>query len=100
MAARLPAGRIRVYARAIGWREASATLAALSRHESITASYTGWGKLRNGELLRAAEESGFEIFVSGDQTIASEQTSADSGSRFSRCQLTNWPIIKTRISTA
>jgi hypothetical protein len=28
----------------------------------------GWGDLKNGELLRTAEESGVEVLVTGDQS--------------------------------
>ena len=33
----------------------------------------GWAGLKNGELLRTAEENGIEVFVTGDQTLAYEQ---------------------------
>lgn len=51
-------------------------LGAICQHEIVTASYMGWRKLRNGELLRAAEENGFDVFVTGDQTLLSEQNLA------------------------
>jgi hypothetical protein len=40
--------------------------AHLGRHETITVAYMGWGGLKNGELLKAAEDAGFEVFVTGD----------------------------------
>ena len=43
-----------------------ANLGTLGRHEIVTASYMRWGDLKNGELLRAAEECGIEVFVTGD----------------------------------
>ena len=46
------------------------SLGKLSKHEIITASYMGWGDLKNGDLLRTAEESGIEVFVTGDQPIS------------------------------
>jgi hypothetical protein len=39
------------------------SLGTLGKHTIITASYMGWGDLKNGELLRAAEENGIEVFV-------------------------------------
>jgi len=30
----------------------------LGKHDIVTASYMGWGELKNGELLRAAEDDG------------------------------------------
>jgi hypothetical protein len=42
-------------------------------HEVFTVSYQGWGGLRNGALLSAAEAAGFQVFVTGDQSLPSEQ---------------------------
>ncbi len=45
----------------------------LTPHEVVTASYMGWAGLKNGELLRVAEESGIEVLLTGDQTLGEEQ---------------------------
>ncbi len=45
----------------------------LGSHEAFTVSYMGWAGLKNGELLSAAEETGFDVFVTGDQTLVYEQ---------------------------
>jgi predicted nuclease of predicted toxin-antitoxin system len=42
------------------------SLATLGEHEIVTASYMGWGDLKNGELLRIAEESGIEVLITRD----------------------------------
>ena len=48
----------------------SARLARLlTGHDVTHASSAGWAELTNGVLLRAAEEAGFEIFLTGDQNI-------------------------------
>jgi hypothetical protein len=44
---------------------------ALSRHECQTAMYAGFA--RNGELLVAAEEAKFEVFLTVDQGIEYQQ---------------------------
>jgi hypothetical protein len=49
---------------------------ALSGHEVFTVHFLGWAGLRNGELLRAAESEGFEVFLTGDQTVSYEQNLA------------------------
>jgi hypothetical protein len=36
----------------------------------------GWGRLKNGELIRRAEESGFEAFVTSDQNLRYQQNMA------------------------
>ena len=38
-----------------------------------TVSYLGWSGLKNGELLRVAEEYGIVVLVTGDQTLGREQ---------------------------
>jgi predicted nuclease of predicted toxin-antitoxin system len=42
-------------------------------HEVFTVRYVGWLGMKNGELLRAAEEAGFEVFVTGDKKLSREQ---------------------------
>lgn len=46
---------------------------ALGTHEVFTASYQGWHGLKNGELLHAAEADGFDVLITGDQTLSYEQ---------------------------
>jgi hypothetical protein len=45
----------------------------LGPHEVVTVTYMGWTGLQNGSLLRAAEESGMEVLLTGDQTLSYEQ---------------------------
>jgi hypothetical protein len=54
----------------------------------------GWRKLKNGELLQIAEESGFEVFVTGDQTLVYEQNFAGRRLAILALSANNWPIIK------
>jgi hypothetical protein len=46
----------------------------LGRHEVVTSAYMGWAGLKNGELLRAAEDSGIDVLLTGDQTLNYEQS--------------------------
>jgi hypothetical protein len=41
--------------------------AYLDQHSVSTASQQGWDKLKNGDLLTAAENAGFEVFLTTDQ---------------------------------
>jgi hypothetical protein len=41
----------------------------LTEHEVRTAKEMLWDELRNGSLLRAAEEAGFEVMLTADQNI-------------------------------
>jgi len=45
----------------------------LAPHEVVTTFYAGWGGLRNGELLIAAEQAGFEVFVTADKNLSYQQ---------------------------
>lgn len=48
----------------------------LGPHDVATVAYKGWAGLKNGELLQAAEDEGFDVFLTGDQTVAHEQNLA------------------------
>jgi hypothetical protein len=41
----------------------------LGRHEVVTVAYMGWAGLKNGELLRIAEDNGVQVLLTGDQTL-------------------------------
>jgi hypothetical protein len=45
----------------------------LGQHEVVTVTYMGWTGLQNGALLRAAEDNGIDVLLTGDQTLAYEQ---------------------------
>ena len=47
----------------------------LAGHEVHTVVEMGWpGQLENGELLKIAEQSGFDVMVTFDQNIRYQQT--------------------------
>jgi hypothetical protein len=41
----------------------------LKGHVVRTAAQQGWATLRNGDLLNAAEEAGFDLLLTTDQSI-------------------------------
>jgi hypothetical protein len=45
----------------------------LKGHTVETAWQRGWDKLKNGDLLKAAEEAGFEVLVTPDKNIRNQQ---------------------------
>jgi hypothetical protein len=69
----------------------------LGSHEVFTASFKGWNGLKNGSLLAAAEEDGFEVLLTGDQTLSYEQNL--SGRRLAIIALSSveWRIIKDHL---
>jgi hypothetical protein len=73
-------------------------LAALGGHEIITAVHKGWGSLKNGELLLAAESDGFEVFVTGDAALVHEQNLAERRLAVVVLSTNNWPIIKNEVA--
>ncbi len=52
-----------------------------------------WGHLKNGDLLRAAEDTDIDVFVTGDRTLVHEQNL--DGRRLAIVALStkNWPIV-------
>jgi hypothetical protein len=67
---------------------------SLGPHEVFTASYKGWDGFKNGALLRAAEDDGFDVLLTGDQTLYYEQSLT--GRRLAIVALSSveWRIIK------
>jgi hypothetical protein len=47
--------------------------AFLGEHNVQTAAQLGWERLKNGELLKAAEEAGFDVLVTPDKNIRYQQ---------------------------
>jgi hypothetical protein len=49
---------------------------ALRGHAVVECRSQGWDRLKNGELIDAAEAAGFEIFLTADQRIRYQQNLA------------------------
>jgi hypothetical protein len=45
----------------------------LEGHTVRTAAQQGWDRLKNGDLLAAAEEAGFELFLTTDKNMRYQQ---------------------------
>jgi len=50
--------------------------ACLDRHVVSTTSQQGWDTLRNGDLLMAAEEGGFDVLLTTDKNMPYQQNLA------------------------
>ena len=50
----------------------------LTAHDVKRLDQLGWSELKNGELLEVAEDAGFEVFLSGDKKLRSEQNGGSS----------------------
>ncbi len=69
----------------------------LSAYDIKLADEMGWAKFQNGELLRAAEQAGFEVLLSGDQTIKYEQNMAGRTIGVVAMSDNHWNIVKDYI---
>ena len=66
---------------------------SLSQHEVATAFERGWSRLKNGELLDAAELEGFGILVTTDSKLKSQQNLAARSIAIVVLLSTSWPRI-------
>jgi len=57
----------------------------------------GWDTLSNGELLRAAEEAAFEIFLTTDKNIRYQQNLADRVIAIVVLGNSRWPVVRLYI---
>jgi hypothetical protein len=70
---------------------------ALGKRDVVTVDFMGWSGLKNGQLLRQAEESGIDVLVTGDKTLQYEQSLT--GRRIGVVALSaqKWTIIRDHI---
>ncbi len=69
----------------------------LSGHEVITAFELGWSTLKNGELLAAAEQEGFELFVTTDRNLRYQQNLRSRRIAILVLSTTSWPRIRNAV---
>ena len=67
-------------------------------HETWTAAELGWGRIENGELLKAAEAAGFHIFLTGDQSVSYEQNLKARRIGIVEITKNNWPSVEPHVS--
>lgn len=70
---------------------------ALPEHDVAHADELGWGKLRNGDLIQAAEHDGFAVMITCDRNLRYQQNLA--GRRIAMIVLSGggWPTIRTHL---
>jgi hypothetical protein len=69
----------------------------LGQHEVVTVTYMGWTGLKNGELLRLAEDHGMEVLLTGDQTLTYEQNLTGRRLAIVALSAIQLPIIKKNL---
>ena len=67
---------------------------ALGAHVIATAHERGWGKFRNGDLLKTAEEEGFAAIVTTDQNLRYQQNLAVRRLAILVLMTTDWRTIR------
>lgn len=63
-------------------------------HTVATAFELGWSTLTNGDLLRSAEEQGFEVLVTTDANLRYQQNLASRRIAVVVLSTTSWPRIR------
>jgi hypothetical protein len=69
----------------------------LERHSVRTAAQQGWDKLRNGELLSAAEEAGFDLLLTTDKNMRYQQNLAGHKIAIVVLGQQQWPQLRPHI---
>jgi hypothetical protein len=69
----------------------------LAGHTVIQAKERGWDRLGNGELLTAAEEAGFDVFVTADKNIRYQQKLEGRHIALVILNTPQWPVVKLHI---
>jgi hypothetical protein len=67
-------------------------------HTVATAWFQGWSGLENGALLDAAEEAGFELFITADQALSYQQNLAGRKIALVVLSTNNWSFIKAHVA--
>ena len=69
----------------------------LERHTVRTAAQQGWDKLRNGDLLTAAEEAGFDLLLTTDKNMRYQQNLAGRKIAILVLGQQQWPRLRAHI---
>lgn len=71
--------------------------AFLKGHTVQTAWQRGWDKLKNGDLLKAAEDAGFDVFVTPDKNIRHQQNLKLHSIAIVVVGTPQWPVLRHHI---
>jgi hypothetical protein len=66
-------------------------------HTVVTAWYQGWSGLKNGALLDAAEQAGFDLFITADQELSYQQNLTGRKLALIVLSTNNWSFISAHI---
>jgi predicted nuclease of predicted toxin-antitoxin system len=63
-------------------------------HTVMTTWFQGWSGLKNGALLDAAEEAGFDLFITADQELSYQQNLKGRKMALVVLSTNNWSSVK------
>ena len=69
----------------------------LKDHTVQTTAQRGWDKLKNGELLEAAEDAGFDVLVTPDKNIRYQQNLTVRTIALVVLGNPQWPILRLHV---
>jgi hypothetical protein len=72
--------------------------AFLIGHTVRTAAQEDWDRLKNGDLLTAAEHAGFEVFLTSDKNIRQQQNMADRMIAVVVIGVQQWPALQPHVA--
>jgi hypothetical protein len=72
--------------------------AHLKDFDVFTAVYAGFAGFKNGDLLRAAENAGYDVLVTGDLSLEYQQNMSDRRIAIVSLPANNWRIIQNHIT--
>lgn len=69
----------------------------LTAHSVSLSAELGWERLQNGELLRVAEEAGFEVLVTTDKNLRYQQNLANRLIAIVVIGHSQWPALRAHV---
>ena len=70
----------------------------LQGHTVKTAREQGWSTLQNGELLRVAEQAGFDLLLTTDKNLPYQQNLAQRKIAIVALGRNRWSLVKSRLA--
>jgi len=68
----------------------------LAAHQVTRSAEMGWQELKNGDLLKTAEDSGFDLLLTCDRNLEYQQRMTDRKIAIVALSTNNWPLIRMR----
>jgi hypothetical protein len=72
---------------------------AILNHDVSTVAYPGWDGLQNGELLKATDDAGFDVFLTADKKMSKQQNLEKRNLAIVVLSTVEWVIMKPYIGT-